>query len=202
MHQKKIRKKDKLVELTMPSSGHPMTYIKNSLVFLLFVMDFNKINQVIEAEGQKMHIHESLESLMVGSVDTGIAAATATPAEALGFGTVMIGAIRRSPAEIIKLFNLPKYTFPILGLCIGYASTDVSPDINPRLPMKTLVHKNTYDLLKFDQILKEYNQLTELHYLAKGMKNLSYAKLVSNYYSKSVSTESTSVYKAQGFKLD
>ncbi|MGL4394738.1 MAG: nitroreductase family protein [Brevinema sp.] len=195
--------KQKMVELTMPSSGKPMSYIKDASVFLLFVMDFHKVNEVLKSQGQEMHIHESMEALMVGSVDVGIACeAVSAAAESLGLSTVMIGAVRRDPAAIIEQFNLPKYTFPILGLCVGYASEDAPTAINPRLPLETLVHHGAYSLPNLDGILKEYNQITEARYLARGMKDLNWSKFVSNFYNKRIFPDLVSVYKSQGFDLN
>ena len=40
-------------------------------------------------------------------------------AESMGLGGVVLGSIQNEPAKIIKALNLPKHTFPALGLQIG-----------------------------------------------------------------------------------
>ncbi|MGL4562631.1 MAG: nitroreductase family protein [Brevinema sp.] len=196
-------KKERLVELTMPSSGHPMSFIKKAPIFLLFVMDFHKINEMMKLQNTEMHVQDTLESLMIGTVDIGIAAeAISAAAESLGLGTVMVGAVRRSTEEVIKLFNLPKYTFPILGLSLGYPSDDISTEINPRLPLETLVHKNTYHLADFKTIVTDYNKITETRFSSRGMEGTDWSKFVSGFFNKPVFPNISSVYQSQGFKLN
>ena len=194
--------KEKLVELTMPSSGRGMTYIQKAPLFLLFVMDFHKIKMGLEVENQSMEITNSLESLLIGTVDVGIATeALSAAAESLGLGTVVVGAVRRSSEALIELFQLPKYTFPILGVALGYPSEDANPNITPRFPVETLAHKNVYSDKAFKDALLDYNSLMQKHYEKRGNSGLSWTKLMSNYYKREMYPELKDVFSSQGFKL-
>ena len=39
-----------------------------------------------------------------------------TAAESMGLGVVPLGSIKNEPQKIIEVLNLPKMTFPVLGL--------------------------------------------------------------------------------------
>ena len=80
-------------------------------------------------------------------------------AEALGLGTVAIGSLRQGAAEVIKLLNLPKYTVPINGLCIGHIA-DMSTK-KPRLSMDTFVHNETYNTKSLSNSLDAYDIVME-----------------------------------------
>jgi len=194
-------KRDKLVEITRPSSGKAMTFIKDAPLFMLFVMDFNKINHALEVENSTMEVVDSMESLLIGTVDIGIALEAATVvAESSGLGTVIVGAIRKSIKILIEEFNLPKYTFPIAGICIGYPHEGVSSVKTPRLPLDSLVYHNTYQLKNFNQILKIYNDQMKEFYSKKGLE-LTWTELITKYYHKSLHQDMKDVYLSQGFQL-
>jgi FMN reductase [NAD(P)H] len=153
------KKRELLYNMTTGTSGKGMTFIQKAPIFLLFVMDFNKVNKVMKKENLDMHIHESMEALLVGAVDVGILLeATTVAAEALGLGTVAIGAIRRSAEDIIKEFKLPKYTFPVVGLCIGYPLDNIKPAPKLRLPLSTFAHKAHYQVSDLNTLLDKYNK--------------------------------------------
>ncbi|MGL4722746.1 MAG: nitroreductase family protein [Desulfovibrionaceae bacterium] len=192
-------KKEKLVQLTMPSSGKPMSFIQEAPIFLLFVIDFHKINTILEEEKTTMKITEYLESLFISSVDIGIALEAATVAvESCGLSTVAIGAVRKSTKEIIELFSLPQYTFPLVGLCIGYADENTPTRPKPRLPITTYLHKNAYSLNGFREELQEYNQKMCTFY---NNNSFTWTHFIANYYGKEYWTNLSSIYKEQGFNI-
>ncbi|OOM14388.1 NADPH-dependent oxidoreductase [Clostridium saccharobutylicum] len=132
-------KKEKLAELT----GN-QDYIAKAPVFLVFVMDFYRTYLAGEKTGFKQVIHEDIEGILVGSVDAGIAlGASVIAAESLGLGTVPIGGVRKNPEEVIELLGLPKYTFPMVGLVVGYPS-DKSHK-KPRVPFNSFKHDECYN---------------------------------------------------------
>ena len=99
----------------------------------------------------------SLEAaLRVGAIDAAIASQTAgLAAESMGLGFCYIGAIRNHPRQVISLFQLPELVFPVFGMTLGWPVE--APLIRPRLPLKAILHKETYqqdDLV----LMKEYDQ--------------------------------------------
>ena len=121
-------KKEKIAEW---SGGQP--WIAQAPVFLVFVADFYKAYIACEKNGTQEIIHESIEGTLVGAFDGGLAMGAAIiSAESLGLGIVPIGAVRRKPQEMIDLLGLPKCTYPLVGLVIGYPA-DASHK-NPSFP--------------------------------------------------------------------
>lgn len=139
--------REKLAQL---AGGQP--WIAAAPVFLLYVADYRKVADSMADKKIPFKNIESIEATMVGSVDVGIAFANAmNVAESLGYGIVPIGGIRRSPYDIIQLFDLPQYVYPIVGMCIGVPA-DHSQPIKPRMPFDMVIHQEKYQPASLDQI--------------------------------------------------
>lgn len=144
--------KDQIAELT---GGQ--TWISQAPVFLVFVADFYRAKLASDLNNQELALTNNVESTLVASVDAGLAMGnTIAAAESLGLGTVCIGGIRNAPDKIIELLNLPEYTFPLSGLCVGYYSSDNVPDKKPRLPKDAVIHNEVYDH-ELTETIKEYD---------------------------------------------
>lgn len=187
--------KEKLAELT---GGQ--TWVAAAPVFFVFIADFNKIKIASEITGLPMKITESVESIMVASVDAGLSAQNLmTAAESLGLGIVPIGGIRKNPDEVIKLLGLPKYTFPILGVGVGYPSDNSK--LKPRMPKAAYRHDEKYNnenikdtIIEYDKemaaYLKDIGRTQEVNWSSQTMSVYQY-----NYYPKVYT-----VLKDQGFE--
>ncbi len=195
------KKRELLFDITIGSSGAGMTFIKKAPVFLLFVMDFNKSKKILEKENEEMFIQNSMEALLIGGVDIGILIEAITVAsESLGLGTVTVGAIRKNTKALIDAFNLPKYTFPVCGLALGYLHEEAKVKLTPRLPLEATLSIDEYDSSKFDSVIDSYNEEMEKIYTSRGAKT-SWYKLVTNYFKKAVRKEQIDDYKNQGFNI-
>lgn len=138
--------------------------------------------------GQEMgNAHHSL-----GNTDRTIAAFsdailavqnTVNAAESMGLGTVILGSILNDAAQLIELLQLPKLTFPVLGLEVGYP--DQEPQLKPRLPENFMHFQNTYQLpepivpqLKdYDEIVHNYYDLRETNQRVDTFTNQIYQRL-------------------------
>lgn len=105
---------------------------------------------------------------LIFSLDDAIMAAQnmITAAESMGLGVVPLGSIKNDPQKIIEVLNLPKMTFPVLGLQIGVP--DQEPQLKPRLPLKFIAFDNDYpkeiklsDLSDYDQEVTTYYDLRD-----------------------------------------
>ncbi|WP_321857441.1 nitroreductase family protein [Paraburkholderia tropica] len=179
----------------------PQPQIARAPVFILVAVDFHKTSVAVRHGGGEQHIHESLEGWTVGAVDAGITLATlSTAARSFGLGAVAIGAIRHDPQPVIDLLGLPRWTFPIVGICIGYV---VEPsEVKPRLPVSTYRHDERYDAQALtSQILEEYDRTLLAHWAAVGRKEgTSWTQRVQPYRT-SVHPETRLVAERQGFTL-
>lgn len=149
-------KKKKLAEL-----AGEQEWIAQAPVFLVFAADYNRASIAAAKQNKDLIITQSVESVMVSCVDVGLAMQNSiSTAESLGYGTVPIGAMRREPDEVVRLLGLPKYVFPIAGLCIGVPGEEQSQ--KPRLPQEAVIHYESYneDLDKhidaYDATISEY----------------------------------------------
>ena len=139
---------------------------------------------------------------MLGAHDVGIAIQNATvAAESLGLGTVDIGAVRIKILEIAKELNLPKYSLPMIGLCIGYP--DDNPAIKPRMPMKAVFFEEKYDTEKAKAGVDEYDE-TFKKYLSTRETNArdnNWSKSISDFYTKFAGSyeDEYELFKKQGF---
>ena len=62
--------------------------------------------------------------------------------ESMGLGAVLLGSINNQPKELIKVLDLPKMTYPVLGIQVGIPDQD--PQLKPRLPLDKIVFENEY----------------------------------------------------------
>lgn len=131
-------------------------HISQAPVFLTWVADLSRLQRICEARG---YIHESgyVENFILAAVDASIAAQNAgLAAESLGLGFCYIGAIRNKPREVIQLLGLPRLTFPLMGMTLGWPSK--TPMIRPRLPLEAVLHWEQYNPIGEDDQLKKYDQ--------------------------------------------
>jgi FMN reductase [NAD(P)H] len=139
-------------------------WIAKAPVFIAVVLDFYKTGLGIEAAGETSIFHETVEGLLAGVTDVGIAlAAMMTAARSLGLGIVCIGGIRRNSQGMIDLLKLPPRSFPVVGLSIGHVQQPAQQ--KPRLPMETFRHDDCYhpeqlpaDIAAYDATLLQYWQ--------------------------------------------
>lgn len=195
-----VRDKAKKTKIAELAGGQ--TWIEKAPVFLLFVADFYKTHLAAKKNGNEQIIHESVEGTLVGTFDAGLAMGAAIiSAESLGLGIVPIGGIRKEPEEIIKLLNLPKYTYPIAGLCIGYPENESRQ--KPRLPIETFVHKESYTTAGLAEHIDNYDDSLAKYLVEVGRaKEVNWSLNTSGIYKHVYFPKVHPVLKEQGFKND
>ena len=135
--------------------GHQQ-FIQEAPVFLIWCADLARIDRACQLRGYKQDTSH-LESFLVAVIDTALAAQNAAlAAESIGLGICYIGAVRNHPEKAIDLLALPRLTFPIIGMTIGWPSKQ--PKIRPRLGLRAILHWNRYDRTNEDEDLFEYDQ--------------------------------------------
>ena len=143
-------KKSRLKELC-----NDQDHIAEAPIFMTWCADFSRLNRVCQHRGYELEAGY-VENFLVAAVDCGIAMQNAgLAAESLGLGFCYIGAIRNNPREIIELFDLPKFVFPVSGMTLGWPKKP--PRIRPRLPVEAVLHWESYDENDL-QYLEEYDR--------------------------------------------
>lgn len=137
--------------------------------FLLYLMDMRRMEVAAEMRSADYKVSEDIDALLVTATDAALALQNATvAAESLGYGTVAIGSVRRIAEEIIDMFALPPYVYPLCGLCIGKATVEMR--IKPRLPERCVVFRNHYDDSAFRDCLEEYDKTMDVFAEARETK--------------------------------
>lgn len=189
--------KNKFAELTGGQS-----YIAKAPVFLVFVADFYKTYLAGKKTGNEQIIHESIEGSLVGSFDGGLAMGGAiVAAESLGLGIVPIGGIRRDPQGVIDLLGLPEYTYPLVGLCVGYPENESKQ--KPRLPFETFAHNEKYNKEILEENINKYDDFMEGYLKEVGReKEVNWSTSTSGVYKQVYFPKVYPTMKTQGFKND
>lgn len=188
-------KKEKLAELT---GNQP--WVAQAPVFLVFVMDYYRTYLAAKKNNVEQVIHEYIEGTEVGSVDVGIALGAATiAAESLGLGVVPIGGIRRNPEEVIKLLELPEYTFPLVGLVVGYPSDNSHK--KPRVPFDSFRHVDKYNKEVVESSIDPYDdEMSEyLKEIGRYDIEVNWSSSTSGYYKYNYYPKVKSTMEEQGF---
>lgn len=131
--------------------------IAQAPVFLAWCADRSRLDRICDYRGYTQAI-EHVEPFLVAAVDVAILMQTATlAAESLGLGACYIGAIRNNPAEVIELLQLPRLTFPVVGMTLGWPGA--APAQKPRLATSAILHWETYDDSGEEAALLEYDRV-------------------------------------------
>lgn len=165
-----------IVTITNPEKRKKITklcgdqeYVNLSPVFLVFCADYYRISLALGKLNQNLEsVLKDIDTLIVGANEVGIAVGTAVAAaEALGLSTVPIGDARLHAKEMVVELELPKYVFPMVGLCIGYATENEDRIISPRLPKEAVCFENVYNkdlmgyIAQFDKTYADYLKTTD-----------------------------------------
>lgn len=170
-------------------------------VFLVFCIDFYRLKVNADMHRSRFEIAE-IENLLVGAVDTSLAAQNALlAARSHGLSGVMMGGIREDPERVIDLLKLPPLTFPLYGMCLGYPKG--SQWQKPRLPKRVVVHNEQYETDQIASGLEEYENISADYYTrrTKGVRTDGWTKQMADYFSEPQLPNLKSILMKQGFPL-
>lgn len=133
--------------------------IHDAPLFLLWLVDHRRLADNGEAQATPAKALDYLESLLLGAVDTSLAAQNAVLAlESLGLGTCYIGGIRNNPVEVAAELGLPPQVFALFGLTVGHPNPAKPAAVKPRLPLPTLLFHERYGAANTPADLAAYNR--------------------------------------------
>lgn len=136
--------------------------ILSAPVVLLFCADFFRLQRACIRHGVMLSDH-NMENLLVTTIDTALFAQNfAIAAESCGYGICFIGGVRYNPDKISELLNLPNHVLPLFGMTVGIPNTN--QEVKPRLPVESILHEDTYDSSKYDDLLDTYDQKISAYY--------------------------------------
>lgn len=124
--------------------------ICGAAVVLTFCADINRMSHWCKINNADAGF-DNFETFISAAVDATIAAQNvALEAEAHGLGICYLGTTTYNPDQIIDALQLPKGVFPVTTLTIG--SPAEQPPLTERLPLKAVVHSETYHDYSDDDI--------------------------------------------------
>lgn len=116
--------------------------VVNAPVVLTFCADFNRFTKWCEMR-EAQPGYANFQSFMAAAIDAVILAQQfCVAAESKGLGICYLGTTTYNAGEIIEALNLPKLVVPVTTITVGYPAED--PALTDRLPLKAIVHRETY----------------------------------------------------------
>jgi FMN reductase (NADPH) len=185
-------------------------HIAQAPLFLAWCADLARLDRACELRGYTQ-MTGYVENFLVAAVDAAIAAQNAAlAAESLGLGICYIGAIRNRPLDVIEFLGLPRYTFPIAGMTVGWPAVD--PPKRPRLDTAAVLHWDRYDRSREDELLRAYDRAmiaTGIYQgrqvpvpgAAEGMEDYGWLEHSARRVSQPTRAELRAAIEEQGFAL-
>lgn len=111
-------------------------------VLLTVVADFNRFSKWCMINNAHPG-YDNFLSFFNAAIDAILVAQNiCIAAENSGLGICYLGTTTYNAPEIIKLLQLPRLTFPVTTLALGYPNE--SPSLTDRIPLEGVVHSETY----------------------------------------------------------
>ncbi|CDZ75399.1 nitro/flavin reductase [Peptoniphilus sp. ING2-D1G] len=180
-------------------------YVADVPELLVFVADIYRGRRVAEEKGYENLKDPSVEMLIQGFTDSIIGAQSiSVAAESLGLGVVYLGSVLKDYERLIELLKLPKYTFPVIGMGIGYP--DQQPQLKPKMSMEFRCFENEYKSLenyvdKFKDFDAEMNNYYDTR--DENRRSDTFTNQLSKFYDSISNRESkvVEVLRKQGFRI-
>ena len=181
-------------------------YIARSPVLLVFIVDQFRNNAIMREKDCDSENAGDMDRFIQGFTDASIAAQNVVnAAEAMDLGANYLGSILNDSEKLCEILKLPKLTFPVVGLRIGYPNQN--PQLKPRLSKRMQIFENEYRI--FDNYLEEiadYDQkMTNYYDLRNANQRVDcFSDQVVNKTSNSIKKrqEILKVIKKQDFQVE
>lgn len=129
----------------------------------IFVVDLYRNQQIRQQLGKDDGRLHTTDIFFQGLDDTLLAwQNVANAVESMGLGYVPLGTINDHPLAMLDVLDLPKLTFPALGMQVGVP--DQEPQLKPRLPLEFTTFENDYSRDFAVDNLKDYDQVVTTYY--------------------------------------
>lgn len=178
---------------------------KQAPVLITFIADFNRFSKWCSLN-DAVPGYNNFISFFNAAIDALLVAQNVcVAAENNGLGICYLGTTTYNAKEIIDILKLPKLTFPVTTLAIGYPVN--TPELTDRLPLDGIVHYGTYSDYTENQIstLYEFKEKLETSRkfvsennkttLAQVFTDIRYKKTDNDFFSEKMLI----VLRAQGF---
>lgn len=181
-------------------------YVGRAPELFIFIVDQFRNNQIAMEKGCTLNGASDLDRFFSAFTDACIIAQNmVVAAEAMNLGAVYLGSILNDSEQLCSILKLPKLTFPVVGLGIGYPNQ--SPMLKPRMDMKYRIFENEYqvfdnyleELEEYDKEMQTYYDLRDANRHVDSFTNQIVARLSQQIPKRN---DILKILKKQGFKLD
>jgi nitroreductase len=125
-------------------------------LLLTFCADFHRMRQWLSIS-QAPDNFDNFMGFMVAAIDAILASQNvALAAESQGLGICYLGSTLANCDQVGLLLKLPVNVVPVVGFTLGYP--DENPALRDRLPLEGLVHHETYQDYRDEQIKEIYRE--------------------------------------------
>ena len=179
--------------------------VLNAPALITFVADFNRFSKWCRLN-KAVPGYNNFLSFFTAAIDALLVAQNVCiAAESRGLGICYLGTTTYNAREIIDVLCLPKLTFPVTAIAIGYP--DEQPYLTDRIPLKGVVHDETYNEYSDDMLHALYSYKENLeemkHFVRENNKETLAQVFTDIRYKKSdnefFSDKMLSTLKEQGF---
>lgn len=125
-------------------------------LLLTFCADFHRMRQWLSIS-QAPDNFDNFMGFMVAAIDAILVSQNvALAAESKGLGFCYLGSTLANCDQVGRILELPDNVVPVVGFTLGYPDED--PALRDRLPLEGLVHHETYQNYRDEQIKEIYRE--------------------------------------------
>jgi FMN reductase (NADPH) len=161
-----------------------LTALDTCAVCLIWVADLHRtkvlIDQIPNIDPEIANQPHTAEYQLKAIVDASITSQSfAICAESVGLGVMYWGSLRQLPIEFLeKKLNLPKLTFPLFGMFIGYPEENYKINVRPRVDTSLILHNREYKSITNFNDLEKYALRFELRAIRDNTRQRNFASLL------------------------
>ena len=146
--------RDRELRERMLEAHFNQTMVTEAPVLITFCADFHRMRLWLEQSNAPMNF-DNFMSFMIATIDaTLVSQNVALAAESLGLGICYMGTTLASCDKIGDILGCPDHVVPVVGFSLGYP--DESPSERKRLPLDSLIHRETYQDFDTEKIKESY----------------------------------------------
>ena len=146
--------KDKEMKQKLAPAHFNQPMVTGAPVVLTFCADFRRTSDWAENRNAQPG-YENFLSFINAASDTLLYCQTfCNLAEEAGLGLCYLGTTVYMPKAIIETLQLPRLVFPIATITVGWP--DENPPLSDRLPLKAIIHQETYQCYTPEMIDEYY----------------------------------------------
>ena len=132
-------------------------FISRAPVLLLFCIDWSRVERWARLSVAPFTATSSFRHFWISFQDTILCARSiCSAADAMGLGSVYVGAVIEFLSDVRDMFQLPQGVLPVVLLCLGYPKTRPQPQ--KKLGVDVIVHSERYREMEDQEIVETYGE--------------------------------------------